>query len=63
LHRAVWRDDKKVVEYLLKDLGAEINLQMDRGHTPLMWAAKRNHRDMFIYLLERGADHTLLNAE
>ena len=62
LHRAVWRNDRKVVDLLLES-GADINLQVEAGHTPLMWAAKRNHMDMLVYLLERGADPSLANQQ
>jgi len=52
LHRAVWRNDLKVVNYLISQ-GGNVDLQINGGHTAIMWAAKRNHLEMLIYLLDK----------
>lgn len=41
----------------------EINVQDNTGQTALMYAAKNGNKDMYIFLLENGADLSLTNAD
>lgn len=53
LHRAVWRNDLKIVTYLLDTWKADINLQLQQGHSAVMWAVKRNHIALAKTLLQQ----------
>ena len=59
-YAAEFCNEKKVMEYLLKQPGVTINAQDANGMTPLSWAANRRlgpEREWMISLLERcGAD-------
>lgn len=54
--------DIEIVSILLKH-GANINHQDNKGFTPLMQAIRKEEWEVFLYLLEMGADTTIANHE
>jgi len=44
------------VQYLVEELGADVNARDANGFTPLHWAASRGYNDVIYYLVDRGAD-------
>lgn len=55
---------KKEMAQLFLEFDAKINEPSKRdGNTPLMWAAWRNNTEMINFLLEKGADISVLNNE
>jgi ankyrin repeat protein len=59
LHVAVMRNDKRMVDILLRH-GANVNAQNLEGRTPLHDAAGRGESALVELLLEHGADKSLL---
>lgn len=55
LLRLVWRGNFDLVQWLL-DRGANVNVQVNEGHTALIWAAIRSRLKILQLLLSRGAD-------
>ena len=49
------------VEYLVEELGADVNLADDKGNTPLHNAAFRGDNAMLRYLVGEGADLTWID--
>ncbi len=47
---------------LLLDRGANVNIQDESGNTALHCAASAGKKDIVKYLLEQGADVTVVNA-
>jgi ankyrin repeat protein len=46
------------VQYLVEELGADVNARDANGFTPLHWAASRGDNEVILYLVEKGADAT-----
>ena len=59
LHVAVMRNDKRMVDILLRH-GADVNAHNLEGRTPLHDAAGRGEASLVEVLLEHGADKSLL---
>ncbi|CAK74091.1 unnamed protein product (macronuclear) [Paramecium tetraurelia] len=55
LVRAVWRNDKALVQIIL-DFGANPNQGGSASITPLMWACKRDNLQIVSLLIQSGAD-------
>ena len=67
---AAWPPIYKAIEYGHPDLakwlvenGADVNIQIGDRETPLMWAIKRDFRELTEYLLEHGANVHAKDAE
>ncbi len=56
IHLAVLANDEDIVEILLEDADADINVTDRTGATPLILAAKTSLPDMVDFLLENGAN-------
>jgi ankyrin repeat protein len=50
-----------VLQYLVEELGADVNARDANGFAPLHWAASRGDNEMIEYLVERGADVTVVS--
>ena len=48
----------KAVQYLVEELGADVNARDFGGYTPLHHAAARGDNEMILYLVDKGADVT-----
>lgn len=48
------------VKYLVEELGADVNARDANGFAPLHWAASRGDNEMIHYLVEKGADATVV---
>jgi len=44
------------IQYLVEELGHDVNIRDSSGYTPLHHAASRGDNDMILYLVEKGAD-------
>jgi ankyrin repeat protein len=53
----------KAVQYLVEDLGADVNAVDHEGNTALHHAAARGDNEMIQYLVAHGADVTRVNRE
>ena len=51
------------VKYLVEECGADVNAIDHEGNTPLHNAAARGDVEMIRYLVEKGADPTVVNRE
>ena len=51
------------VKYLVEALGADVNLRDHNGYTSLHNAATRGDNELILYLVERGADVTVVSRE
>ncbi len=49
------------VRYLVEELGADVNARDHEGFSPLHHAAARGDNEMILYLVEQGADVTLVS--
>jgi ankyrin repeat protein len=49
------------VKYLVEELGADVNARDSNGFSPLHWAASRGDNDVIRYLVEKGADATVIS--
>ena len=49
------------VRYLVEDLGADVNARDANGFSPLHWAASRGDNEVIRYLVEQGADATVVS--
>ena len=49
------------IRYLVEELGADVNLRDHQGYTALHNAASRGDNEMIRYLVEKGADLTVLS--
>ena len=45
----------KTVQYLVEELGADVNARDDKAYTPLHHAAARGDNEMILYLVSKGA--------
>jgi ankyrin repeat protein len=50
-----------VVKYLVEEHGADVNARDANGFAPLHWAASRGDNEMIHYLVEKGADVTVVS--
>ena len=49
------------VQYLVEELGADVNARDANGFSPLHWAASRGDNEVIQYLVDHGADATVLS--
>ncbi len=49
------------VRYLVEELGADVNARDANGFAPLHWAASRGDNEVIRYLVEKGADATVVS--
>jgi ankyrin repeat protein len=49
------------VRYLVEELGADVNARDANGFAPLHWAASRGDNEAILYLIEKGADATVIS--
>ena len=62
-HRHVPDNWLPAVRYLVEECGADVNLRDANGYTPLHHAAARGDNAMIQYLVERGADVTVISRK
>jgi ankyrin repeat protein len=51
------------VRYLVEELGADVNARDLNGYSPLHHAAARGDNELILYLVERGADVTVVSRQ
>lgn len=51
------------VQYLVEELGADVNARDANGFSPLHWAASRGDNEVILYLVEKGADATVVSRQ
>ena len=51
------------IEYLVEELGADVNAADHEGNTPLHLAASRGDNESILFLVSKGADVTRVNRE
>ena len=51
------------VKFLVDELGADVNARDYEGYTALHHAASRGDTEMILYLVEKGADVTVISRE
>ena len=51
------------VRYLVEELGADVNQRDHQGYTPVHNAATRGDNEVILYLVEMGADVTIVSRE
>lgn len=49
------------VQYLVEELGADVNARDANGFAPLHWAASRGDNAVILYLVEKGGDATVVS--
>ncbi|MDA0310912.1 MAG: ankyrin repeat domain-containing protein [Gemmatimonadetes bacterium] len=49
------------IRYLVEELGVDVNIRDHQGYTPLHNAASRGDNEMVLYLIERGADLSVVS--
>jgi len=49
------------LRYLVEELGADVNARDANGFAPLHWAASRGDNESIMYLVEKGADATVVS--
>lgn len=49
------------VQYLVEELGADVNARDANGFSPLHWAASRGDNEAILYLVDKGADATVMS--
>jgi len=49
------------VQYLVEELGADVNARDANGFSPLHWAGSRGDNEVILYLVEKGADATFVS--
>jgi ankyrin repeat protein len=60
-HRHVPDGWLPAVKYLVEELGADVNARDLNGYSPLHHAAARGDNELILYLVEKGADVTLVS--
>ena len=63
LHNAVWRHNRELVAYLLKQNGIQLDDTNLDGYTPLMIAVEHGQEEIVDMLLTAGADPKKKNKE
>ena len=48
------------IRYLVEELGADVNARDANGFSPVHHAAARGDNELILYLVEKGADVTLV---
>lgn len=56
IHKAVWRENRELIAFLLEQEGIELNNVNLDGYTPLMIAVEHGEEDIVDMLLAVGAD-------
>jgi ankyrin repeat protein len=59
-HRYVPDGWLNAVKFLVEELGADVNARDHNGYTPSHHAAARGDNELILYLVEKGADVTLM---
>ena len=49
------------VQYLVEELGADVNARDANGFSPLHWAGSRGDNEVILYLVDKGADATFVS--
>jgi len=62
-HRHVPGNWLAAVKFLVEECGADVNLRDARAYTPLHHAASRGDNEMILYLMEKGADVTVISRK
>jgi uncharacterized protein len=60
-HRHVPDGWLPAVRYLVEELGADVNARDHNGYSPLHHAAARGDNELILYLVEKGADVTVVS--
>lgn len=63
LHKAAFFGHVKVIDYLINEAGATVDVQDDDGDTPLHDAARFGHVDCVSVLLAAGASPSIKNVD
>ncbi len=61
IHRTVPDGWLPAVRYLVEELGADVNARDHNGYTALHHAAARGDNELILYLVEKGADVTVVS--
>ena len=62
LYCALNNDKRESIHFLIKKLGADVNIKSSYSHiTPLYWAAKNNDLELAHYLINHGANKEEVN--
>ena len=56
-----WRWTDQVLPYLVEELGADVNARDLNGYSPLHHVAARGDNELILYLVEKGADVTVVS--
>jgi ankyrin repeat protein len=56
IHDAAEKGDLDTVKSIIAKNPELVNVKDDFGSTPLHWAAMRGHREVFMFLIDKGAD-------
>lgn len=62
-HRYVPNNWLPAVRFLVEECGADVNLRDANGYTALHHAASRGDNELILYLIERGADVTIVSRK
>jgi ankyrin repeat protein len=62
-HRHVPGGWLPAIKYLVEELGADVNARDHNGYTPLHHAAARGDNELILYLVEKGADVTVVSRK
>lgn len=63
IHQAAWFGQLECLKALITVQPGMVNKRTDRGETPLLVAAYREHSDCALFLLENGADPDTTNKD
>ncbi|XP_067669965.1 ankyrin repeat domain-containing protein 50-like [Haliotis asinina] len=62
-HNACEEGNLELVQDMLSSDSIDVNVPGSYGVTPAMWAAQKGHRDVFQFLVDKGADLLLLDVD